>query len=158
MSACIIPVAPEFQPPTASPNYAPILESATPDFGSLVTIPTMLPFQVNATDPNLDDSLYFRWFVDYPPNTANTTHEIGDDGEVPHPVNGTAIKALIKVTVDCLEGLAPTPNSLHQLELLVADRAFLPSPSIDQVLSPGFVVRANWTFQINCPSSPNPAQ
>jgi hypothetical protein len=153
MSACIIPVAPEFQDPTASPNYAPVLESATPALGSLVTIPTMLQFEVTATDPNLDDNLYFRWFVDYPPNTANVTHEIGDDGEVAHPVDGTAIQALIKVTVDCLDGLASTVNSLHQLELLVADRPFLPSPSIDQVPSPGFVISANWTFQINCQSA-----
>jgi hypothetical protein len=152
MSACIIPVAPEFQDPTASPNYAPVLEHANPDFGSLVTIPTMLQFQVNATDPNLDDNLYFRWFVDFPPFTANVTHEIGDDGEVVHPVDGTALQAIIKVTVDCLDGLAATANSLHQLELLVADRPFLPSPSIDQVSPPGIVVRANWTFQVNCQS------
>jgi hypothetical protein len=152
MSACIIPVAPEFQDPAASPNYAPVLESAMPDFGSLVTIPTMLQFQVNATDPNLDDNLYFRWFVDFPPFTANVTHEIGDDGEVVHPVDGTALQALIKVTVDCLDGLAATANSLHQLELLVSDRPFLPSPSIDQVPPPGIVVRANWTFQVNCQS------
>jgi hypothetical protein len=160
MSACIIPVAPEFQDPTASPNYAPVLVSAMPDFGSLVTIVPSLPFQVIATDPNLDDNLFYEWLVDYPQYTTNT-RKIGE-GEASHTADGTALHAIIPITVDCTDGLAPTPNSLHQLELVVADRAFVaptpPDTRLDEVESPGLVVHANWTFQINCPSTPAPSQ
>jgi hypothetical protein len=160
MSACIIPVAPEFQDPTASPNYAPILESTTPDVGSLVTVVTSFPFVVIATDPNLDDNLFYRWLMDYPQNTSDTRKI--DEGEVSRTANGTALNARIQVFIDCSDGPAPTPNSLHQLELAVADREFIqpppPDTRLDEVAAPGLVVRANWTFQINCPSTPPPSQ
>jgi hypothetical protein len=159
ISACIIPVSSGFQDPPSSPNYAPVLESATPAFGSLEAVVTTLNFDVVATDPNLDDNLFFRWLMDYPPNTTDTRKF--DEGEVPHTADGTALHAHIVAPVDCSDDPAPTPNSLHRLELAVADRAFVtmsPDNGLDEVDPPGLVVRANWTFQINCPSTPAPSQ
>lgn len=159
MSACIIPVSSGFQDPPSSPNYVPVLESATPDVGSLETVVTTYSFGVIATDPNLDDNLYYRWLMDYPPNTTDTRKF--DEGEVPHSADGTALNAHIEVSIDCSDGPAPTPNSLHRLELAIADRAFLTMPAdngLDEVNPPGLVAHANWTFQINCPSTPAPSQ
>src|ERR1022692_3049952 len=54
MSACIIPVGPDFQDPPAAPNYAPYIISANPDFFSIVA--TQSPtFEVTVTDPNGGD-------------------------------------------------------------------------------------------------------
>src|SRR5450432_1643876 len=52
-SACIIPLGPDFQDPVAEPNDPPFFESASPDFGSIVTPPATSPltFAVTLTDP-----------------------------------------------------------------------------------------------------------
>lgn len=155
MSACIIPVAPEFQDPIASPNFSPVLVSASPDFGSLVAIVTAFEFTVTATDPNVGDDLYYRWFVDYPPRTSNTRRI--SLGEVPHRADGKQLTAIIQTSVDCTDGLASTANSLHQLALFVADRPFVTSDTdVADVDPPGMVATQNWTFQINCPTAPPP--
>ncbi len=164
MSACITPVAPEFQDPTASPNYAPYIVSFSPAFGSVVSIPlsqdpVSQDFQVTVTDPNVEDNLFYRWVADYPPYTTNTRTLA--DAEFPHTANGQPQDALISRTIGCTDTLATTANGQHRFEVIVADRPFAAAPSsdasLDQVEPPGFVVRAAWTFQIACQSPPPPS-
>jgi hypothetical protein len=164
MSACITPVAPEFQDPAASPNYAPYIQSVSPPFGSVVSIPlsqnpVSQNFQVTVTDPNVEDNLFYRWVADYPPYTTNTRTLA--DAEFPHMVNGQPQDAVISRTIGCTDTLAITADGQHRLEVIVADRPFAapipPDMSLDLVNPPGFVVRASWTFQIACQSPPPPS-
>src|SRR5215471_15875644 len=75
MSACILPVAPEFQDPPASENFGPVITDSSPALGSVVTKvggAPLPPFRVTITDPNLGDNLHVRWLADYPPRSNNT--------------------------------------------------------------------------------------
>jgi hypothetical protein len=157
MSACIIPTDRDFQDPVASQNYAPYIESATPDFGSIVT-PPALTFSVTVTDPNLGDDLYIRWLADYP--GANYRPVPADPSFVAHSTNGQPLAAPVTATVDCtVDNLVTTTDGEHRIEVIIADRPFLdpipPNTNLDLVTSPGLVVRASWTLeQLSCPSSP----
>jgi hypothetical protein len=155
MSACIIPVAPDFQDPTGAPNYAPYIKTFSPDFGSVVSIVTSLSFEVQVIDLNADDDLYFRWVADYPAYTAST-RRISEDVQ-PNSTDGTAVTD--SVTIDCSYNLVMTADSKHQLEVIVADRPFVSDTSsntLDLVQPPGFAVRGDWTFEITCQSPPPP--
>jgi hypothetical protein len=158
MSACIIPVGPNFQDPPAAPNFPPYIVSATPDFNSIVT-PPQLTFAVTVTDPNVGDDLYIRWLADYP--GANYRTVMGTSF-VAHSANGQVLAATVTGTVDCtLDNLAMTTDGEHRIEVIVADRPFVePGPGntqLDLVTPPGFVVRAGWTLeQLSCASSPSP--
>ena len=148
MSACVVPVAPNFQdPPVSEPNIAPYMVTATPDFGSYVAIGNTQDFMVTVTDQNVGDDLSFQWVVDYPPYTENT--RLGTAGFSPHSVNGTPQMALTKQEPPpCGLNLEPT-IAVHQLELIAADREFdQTDPKVLNALkgSDGLVVHANWTF------------
>ncbi len=153
MSACIIPVGPKFQDPPGSPNYAPYVVSATPDFGSVVSIVTSLRFEVTVTDPNVEDDLYFRWVADYPKYTTST-RRLGDEIQS-NSTDGTPL--LNDITIDCSDDFAMTADSKHQLEVIVADRPYQPSTDnqLDEVEPPGFVVHTSWGFEITCQSPPS---
>jgi len=156
MSACIIPVAPEFQDPAASPNYAPYIQTATPDFGLIVT-PPQLTFSITATDPNLEDDLHIRWVADYPnPTQVANYRTLVEDQVIPHSINGEP-SPIPSFTVDCVvDNLAATSDGNHRIEVIVADRAFVTNPpgdQLDKVEPPGLVARAFWFLeQLSCPS------
>ena len=151
MSACVVPVAPNFQDPVGEPNVPPYIVSATPfSIGSFVSNPTQ-DFQVTVTDQNVGDTLAYQWVIDYPPYNSST-----------HPltfahIQPSADRSQQRVTV----GLGKSPCgfnpvqtlAVHQLEFILADREFDQSNSmVLDALPPesdGFVVRANWTF--SCP-------
>src|SRR5690242_202058 len=60
MSACIIPVGPEFQDPPGGPNAAP--EILNPNFftGTAVASTSTQDFSFTVSDPN-GDPMWFRW-------------------------------------------------------------------------------------------------
>jgi len=161
-SACIIPLGPDFQDPVAEPNDPPFFESASPDFGSIVTPPATSPltFAVTLTDPNVGDDLYIEWQADYP--GVNHRPLVGTKPFVPHSLNGTPLHETVTANVDCIvDNLTPTPNGEHQIEVIVADRPFVepapPSTQLDLVEKPGFAIHASWFVeQLTCPSSPTP--
>jgi hypothetical protein len=73
MSACVLPIGPDFQDPLSSPNYAPYFVDTLPVAGSIVTATSTVPlFRVTVQDPNGGDNLQVRWIADYPPFTDNT--------------------------------------------------------------------------------------
>jgi hypothetical protein len=152
MSACIIPVAPEFQDPTASPNYAPYIISLSPDFDSIVTNPM---FSVTFIDPNVDDDLHVRWLADYPSTTGNYRSLFGDTTYA-HSVDGRAQQFTDARTIDCalatLVNLPMTSDGQHRIEVIIGDRDFSSGATLDAVDPPGLVARASWILQISCPS------
>ena len=157
MSACILPLAPEFQDPPASQNFSPIITDSLPPLGSIVTkVGNVTPmFRVTISDPNLGDDLHVRWLADYPPASSNT-RTIQEDLTIPHPVNGQPLHQDVSVPVDCaLETLAPIAQ--HQVEVVVADRPFPLQPTggdLTSVPLPGLSVVGSWTLILNCGSSP----
>ncbi len=150
ISACVVPVAPNFQDPPGEPNVPPFIVSALPGFGLFVANASQ-DFQVTVTDQNVDDTLAYRWVIDYPPYSASTRPQA-----IAHiQPSATGSQQTVSVSLGsspCALNPAPT-LAVHQLEFILADREFDQSnvmvldalpPSSD-----GFVVRANWTF--SCP-------
>ena len=69
LSACIIPIAPEWQDPLAAENVAPRFIESTPPFGSIdLTVPPdgAASMLVVVTDPNVRDDLHVRLVADFP--------------------------------------------------------------------------------------------
>ncbi len=147
---CVLPVGPEFQDP--EPNVPPSIFVATPPSGEI-----LLPGQtisVSVRDPNLSDTLYVRWLVDYPPARSQTA--LADKETIVPPQNMDPVRILRAIVPDCdLHNIA-SGFSTHQWMLAVADRDWEPfsnAPSqyrFDDVTQGGFVVRATWTLQVAC--------
>ena len=165
MSACVLPIAPEFQDPPAEANFAPvILDGSDPPIGWVVTAPTpeSIPtFTVFVSDPNLEDDLHVRWIADYPPNTANT-RDMVPDFPVTHSSNGLPLDQPVSVTPSCsAHNLAKIPQ--HQIMVVVADGEFDNSPppvgmpvdltklkDVDGRDDRKKVI-ATWTLNLECP-------
>jgi hypothetical protein len=160
MSACVLPIAPEFQDPPASPNFSPQILSASPDIGSIVTAPspTTIPtFIVTVTDPNFGDTLHVRWLADYPPSTANT-RTLTRDQTFPPNSNGGAVNGSSMVIPNCnADNLARIPQ--HQIMMVVGDRMFDDSPPPQGMLpdltklqgTDGLKAIATWVLNLECP-------
>jgi hypothetical protein len=160
MSACVLPISPEFQDPPAAANFSPVILSATPDIGSIVTAtsPSAVPmFQVFVSDPNLGDDLHVRWIADFPPFTPNTRVMLSDF-PIPHRSDGKPIADSSEVVPNCLvNNLAKIPQ--HQIMAVVADRLFDDSPTpmgatVDLTRVQGTEGRrviATWTLNLDCP-------
>jgi hypothetical protein len=161
MSACVLPVAPEFQDPPAAVNFAPVIQDTVPPIGMIVDgIPTRVPtFTVSVSDPNLGDNLHVRFLADYPPDTANT-RDLLRDREIDHRTDGKPILMDVSVSPSCdADNLAKIPQ--HQIMAIVADRPFDDSPppvgmtaDLTKLLDPdghGKKVMATWTLNLECP-------
>jgi hypothetical protein len=130
------------------------------DSGSTVSIATTQQgtlFQATAIDPNVQDSsLVVRWTIDYPPYTATTWAP----PTTPLPLS-TLGQGMIEQYISCSINnlLAPTADSKHSLQLLVANRNFVANSCsasdpncLDEIEGGGPVARANWTIVMACPA------
>lgn len=154
MSACVLPIGPEFQDPPASQNFAPFISDSSPPLGSIVTevAGTVPPLRVTVTDPNIADDLFVRWVADYPRRSSNT--RLLGDQMVSHSTNGQPLRQDVSKTLDCIYNLAPIAQ--HQVVVIVADREFLSPPPEDDLASvkaPGFAVLGSWIVNLNCGSA-----
>lgn len=166
MSACIIPVAPNFQDPPSTPDSPPYLSNFSPsNFNDVVTVPVPAGqvFSATVSDPDIGDMLDVRWVVDYPPFTNAT--RLGNQMMISRSSNGQPIDQQVSQTVDCnlINSAAPPSDGKHRLELIVANRQFstastlTPDDVLDSIDDPnGFVVRAAWTIVISCPATVSP--
>jgi hypothetical protein len=161
MSACVLPIAPEFQDQPSSANLSPAISDAVPLIGMIVDgTPARVPtFTVSVTDPNLGDNLHVRFLADYPPDTANTRTLVRDN-EIDHSTAGKPILQDVSATPSCnTDNLAKIPQ--HQIMAIVADRPFDDSPppagmapDLTKLLDPdgqGKKVIATWTLNLECP-------
>jgi hypothetical protein len=152
MSACVLPIAPEFQDPPSPLNGAPVFQFEDPPIGSVVTKPS---FTVVVTDPNVTDDLYYRWIADFPPFTENT-RTLLPVTKLQHSADGTPLSQDLTIQPDCInDNLAKLAS--HQVMLVVADRPFLPAQSmpgqpVDFARVPaGAGVRVGvWTLNMEC--------
>jgi hypothetical protein len=155
MSACVLPIGPDFQDPLSSPNYAPYFVDTLPIAGSIVTATDTVPqFRVTVQDPNVGDDLEVRWIADYPPFTANTrvikTTPV-PHAAVPQPQDETA-------TPNCtIDSLAKIPS--HQLYVVVADRPFLDPVAgkpvdVEALPLDGRKDSRSWTLNLDCSQAP----
>ena len=164
MSACIIPVAPNFQDPPSVPGAGPFLSGFTPgSFGEHVTVPVPdgRQFSANVIDQDINPTLYVRWAVDYPPLVDGVTYwEPGPmikPSSPGQPISTTTITQLITC-----RWITQPLTSTHQLELIVSDGAFadtstsglLPDKKLDTPLDPnGHVAYGLWPIDISCPAT-----
>jgi hypothetical protein len=154
MSACVLPIAPEFQDPPASQNFAPEILDTDPVAGSIVSVTGTVPtFHVLVTDPNVGDDLQVRWIADYPPFVNGKTSVIVT---TPVPSSGTVQIHDVTHQPNCvIDHLAPT--STHQFFVVVADRMFLdPGTPVDVERLPkdGLKNSRSWILNLDCSVPP----
>lgn len=153
MSACIIPVAPDFQDPVAAQNFPPYAISVDPLAGSVITVPLEgATFDVKMLDPNVGDTMYARWIADFPPVSAQT-QKLQEDSSQP-PASGHQNTKEFVYTLQCGTNIPiDVITSPQQLQLVVADGAFLSDPTRPDAVATGvFRARFNWTFVMKCPA------
>lgn len=157
MSACVAPVAPDFQDPVSSPNVAPWLHDFTPPFGANVSIPIAAALSEDGyrisglvTDPNVGDVLYARWIVNYPDFQPMATFVVRE--ETLSRASTTVAQA--ELPLKCVGGWTSTPTP-QQLELVVADGKFFNTDTHhpDRVVDGAHAVYANWTVTFPCSSA-----
>ncbi len=157
LSGCLIPMPIEEElqqenyPPFYSPGDVKSDPDRLPDFD-----PSQAEFLVLSVtgvgDPNLEDLLYYRWFIDYDLSRAKPIHEQGQ-------VVGDAISATFN-PCEVVPSDERTKDNLHTADLVIADRPFASNDDPDaegtrnQMLPPDArYVRIRWYFRINgvCP-------
>jgi hypothetical protein len=158
-SACVVPVGPKFED---DPNYAPYIVATTPTRGSVVPmIDEDAPepaFSVIVADPNINDVLRVRWIVDYPKYDPRITAAPVEQQVQP---NGAVVRDKVvglQFTPDCILNNIAQGITQHRLTFAVADREFLrpdrttlsDDGRLDSVTEGGYVVRANWSFNLDC--------
>jgi hypothetical protein len=160
MSACIIPVAPDFQDPPTQPDAPPAISNLNPPhFGLAFSITDKYDFSASVSDPDPGTTLSVRWTVDYPPYTANTWINNGTPVS-PLAPNEPIVNRTVTQRIDCTS-INDRSTSAHRLQLIVTDGAFVtPDPSqaysLDQLDGSGTVVYAYWPINITCPQIPPP--
>ncbi len=127
LSACVIPVAPQFEDPEI--NVAPYIveNGARPSVGSIITVPpnskTLL--EVTLADPNLADYLYVKCILDYPPYNVDSTRTLKDYMLAPS-TTGDETREVAPFTADCNNYVISPTVYPHRLFLAVTDREWEP--------------------------------
>jgi hypothetical protein len=154
ISACVVPVAPQFEDPGG--NYSPFVASSVPSAGAELPASAdgTYAIQVILGDPNLDDVLRARWLIDYPPYDPSISRMAP---EIKLPPSGAVNRELIRFAPSCADDQIVSGPASHRVTLSVADRPFLPADQappdlqLDSVPAEGFVVRATWLVDLACP-------
>lgn len=153
LSGCVIPTGPEWSDPQS--NYPPSITYADPPIGSVLGNGDggtgSLAVEVGLGDPNTQDKLYVRWFIDFPPYVEGVSRLFSSPTL---PGGSTVERSSIRFVPDCLGDNIASGFANHRLLLAVADRPFLsddPSlPNPDATATAGFVVEGAWQFEIDC--------
>ena len=97
VGACIVPLSPEFDELEA--NAAPAFLSLEPALGSVVNATPAAPptFAVTVEDRNPNDTLYFRWLLNFFDENDPVTRLIGSD-VLPPAGEGTNIRTPVSFT------------------------------------------------------------
>jgi hypothetical protein len=168
MSACIIPVAPNFQDPPSPPDSPPFLSDLMPHPGSVSSVMDPInvgaTFSGNVTDQTIGVTLHVRWALNFPPTPGAPPTQVLNDRPLSPPQDGQPIvDQSVEQTVKCnlLTSSMPPSDGRYALELIVADSPLSNDPTLpaDQLLDPnsnGSVVRADWTLIMNCPAISSP--
>jgi hypothetical protein len=157
MSACILPIGPDFQDPLSAPNSAPMILGASPQAGFVVTgSPTgMSSFHVTVLDLNGEDDLHVRWLADYPPK-QDATRIVVSDRVVAHSPDNQPVTQDVSQDIGCSNLLAPGLTQ-HQIMVLIADRAYesvaFNTDNLTNLIDDkGYVTSVSWTLSLECRS------
>jgi hypothetical protein len=156
-SACVIPLAPEFQDP--EDNYPPFVLSADPPEGTRISPAEVdRPIKITLGDQNLSDTLFARWIYDYPVRDPALTR-FGQEDEIAR--SGTVTRRTIQLEPSCLRHNIARGPLQHRLTLSVSDRPFL-DPDKGETVSPlapldsprdgAHRVRITWVLELECKS------
>jgi hypothetical protein len=160
MSACIIPVAPEFQDPPSQPDPGLMVFGFDPAVGAVEVLPVtpqgQPSFLARVSDGNVNDYIYVLWTVDYNSSEPDMVppYQVRPP-PIPPPLPGQMLNQPLEQSFFCPLPWTPSPTTTsHVLELIVANRPLLTSPTLDTIDDPsgtGSVIHGFWTFVINCP-------
>ena len=149
LSACVLPMSPEFKDPAG--NYSPYVVSSSPAAGAELP-PSPDTIEVTMGDPNVEDILVCRWLIDYPPYHEFLSRKAQ---EVILPTTGAVKREPIRFAASCADIQSGSGLPSHRVTLSVADRPFLPPDQsdlrLDLVPDEGFVVRTTWIVDLACP-------
>ncbi len=149
--ACVLPVGPHFEDPPS--NSAPYLAKSDPPEGAILSAPSP-QIEVVLGDDNQDDVLVGRWFIDYPPFDPSMTRLAH---EFRLPSSGKSERETVRFAPNCVDDQIAPGMASHRVSLSVADRPFLhedhspPALRLDSVPPEGFVLRATWLLNLECP-------
>jgi hypothetical protein len=156
-SACVLPLAPDFQP---EQNQQPLVVNVNPAPNSIV-LDMNGRFDVEVRDPNDTDTLYARWLIDYPPfNDQITPKPVAPN---PHPgqLPGVENRYPLSFQPGCNTHMISPAFTRHRLMLVVSDRPFIDedddppgSRRLDLIPSDAYAIRISWTFDKECPPRP----
>ncbi len=157
MFACVIPVAPDFQDPLAASNSPPYLHDWSPPFG--MTVPVIstasnvphYTFSSQVTDLNVNDTLYVRWILNYPPASGTTTAIIEDIVNKP-PATGATHEYEASFDMYCrrITNTSISAGVPQHLTLVVSDRAWAPTGADDEAIAGGHPQEIDWTLIFQC--------
>jgi hypothetical protein len=145
MSACIIPVAPDFQDPPQDPQLPPsfVNGSAMPAFGTLVLV-TPQEFRGAVNNPAAV-SLWYRAVLDYPEHPTSLRQV---QPQTPIASN------TFDFTLSCGVNPDVTVGTQHELTLIVADQQFdLNNAAPEALLHPGNYIESYWHVIMSCPGA-----
>jgi hypothetical protein len=152
ISACVVPVAPQFEDPPG--NDPPYVVSSVPAAGAVLPASAdgdATAITVALGDPNPQDFLVARWLIDYPPYDGSSRMA----SEIRLPRSGQVNREPITFAPSCLENQIVAGPVSHRVTLSVADRPFLPPDEsalrLDLVAAQDFVVRTTWIVDLACP-------
>jgi hypothetical protein len=144
MSACVIPVGPEFQDPPGAPNSPPSIVSTDPLAGTIVTIANP-HFSITVSDNDVGDDLTVRWILEYPP--WSTDHSTVPVTDVIHPAgDGRPVRRPSTFDLGC-EGVTRGLTTTHFISAAVSDRGFVGKVATPDDTTP---VIATWIWVQNC--------
>jgi hypothetical protein len=148
-SACVLPIAPEFQDPPASVNLEPAFIDTDPPAGSIVTANPTATFKLVLQDQNVNDDLHVRFIFDFPPQ-RDATRAV-DLPVVQHSPTGQLLDSM-PFTPNCRENLI-APGAVHQLFVVVADRPFEDPgtpPDFERLPPDAKKNTRSWTLDMDC--------
>lgn len=168
MSACIIPVAPDFQDPPTRPDSSPSVSNPLVNlmlshFGATITLQQGngdTTFSASVSDPDPGTTLQIRWALDYPTYDPGKTSVFEGESVSAAAPNQPIQNAPVSQKINC-SSVRDFSKSTQQLMLIVTDGQLAePDPlqpyGLDQLVATGtaMVVRGFWNLSVNCPVAP----
>jgi hypothetical protein len=151
ISACIIPVGPEFQDPPGDPDSPPFLISESPDEGTTVVSATAT-FVVRPGDFNVGDTIYVKWITEFPPAVPQPSGTFFlEPDELGPSADGSFVRDASKFSPNCSQ--VNNAASTHHITAAISDRRFVAPASLttESNVRPRLVI---WTWEWNCLGTP----
>jgi hypothetical protein len=154
LAACVLPIAPEFEPPE---NFSPYIASTSEPVGRILLQEGpegRIDLSVTVGDPNLGDTLYYKWILDYPVFSFET--RVITTGILGPSQNGSPERpAIVFDLALCDYNPVDLQGQPHRLTLAVSDREFLTTSTgearFTTVPEGAHLLMASWITRFDCP-------